>query len=176
MLLSTMWFGKNHETSSNRGFQIGPISFKLQSLVISVYTLLIVVPIGFILLSLIKSSRKKNNRVADIPFYETDDEHSKKYVSTSRKYFPWWSVIVGYFLVAFIILCSTFVTLLYCMDWGTDKASAWLQSFFLSIAESEGVVSPVKVIFLIPYKRAYNSHNYEFYKVRKKEIFCTSRT
>ena len=58
---------------------------------------------------------------------------------------PWWCVYVAWVLVALTVTLSAFFTILYSFEWGGNKSSAWLTSFFLSFIQSVLFIQPIKV-------------------------------
>ena len=119
MIISTMWFGKSGNVDERRGFNLGPLSFNFQSIVISTYTVLIVTPLGFLLLLLFKYARRTSNKV-NVTTNETSvgnmpTAEEIQYDSRASGFLPWCSVIIGYIVVAIIVTSSTFFTLLHGM-------------------------------------------------------------
>ena len=145
MLTCAMWFGTDDSVDETRGFNLGPLSFNLQSLVISAYSVLLVVPLSSLLLVMFKYSRK-TTRVMN--FQSNEDNADIGYSETSG-FLQRWTVIMAYIMVAAIIICSSFVTLLYCMGWGPVTSAAFLESLFLSVAQSEGLLNPCKVKYVL---------------------------
>ena len=59
---------------------------------------------------------------------------------------PWWTLLIGWFLVTLSILVPAFFVILYSMDWGPEISNAWLTAYFLSFFESIVLCEPLKVI------------------------------
>jgi len=64
------------------------------------------------------------------------------------RFLPFWFIYIGWVMIFLIIVASSFFTILYSMEWGSEKSGEWLAAFFLSFLTSEGLVSPLKVVIL----------------------------
>ncbi|XP_055876323.1 polycystic kidney disease protein 1-like 2 [Biomphalaria glabrata] len=65
--------------------------------------------------------------------------------------FPHWCIYIAWTLCFLSILVSGFFTILYSMEWGTEKANQWLTTFLLSFFESVIIVQPIKVLLLVAF-------------------------
>ena len=85
------------------------------------------------------------------PSTEPDDVFDRQDKTGSGKpkkkgcVYPHWVIYIAWFLVAVSVIASAFFTILYSMEWGFDKSSKWLTSFFLGFLESVLLVQPLKV-------------------------------
>ena len=74
--------------------------------------------------------------------YATDDDDTDDVGRT----FHWWCSIIAWVLVALSVGGAAFFTILYSLQWGKEKSTAWLTSFLLSFVQSIILIQPVKVV------------------------------
>ena len=65
-------------------------------------------------------------------------------VGRGKEQLPWWCIIFGWILVVLSIMTSAFFTILYSLQWGGVKSTAWLTSFLLSAVQSVIIIQPFK--------------------------------
>ena len=66
-----MWYGREHESGKTTGLQIGPVSFTLQTIWVSIASLLTVLPVAITLVYLFNHCELKNNKQSDSTVSET---------------------------------------------------------------------------------------------------------
>ena len=67
-----MWYGREHESGKTTGLQIGPVSFTLQTIWVSIASLLTVLPVAVTLVYLFNHYELKNNKQSDSTVDETN--------------------------------------------------------------------------------------------------------
>ena len=141
MTSNAMWFDTASETG-NPGITIGPLRLTYHTFFVSIMGAAIVVPPTLLMVTLFNRSRKR-------PQQENFDGN---YVASERKQsclLPWWCNIIGYILVVASVFISSFICILYSLQWGREKSSNWLMSMFLSFTESVVIIHPIKVGLII---------------------------
>ena len=172
MIANAMWYQTDQTTGTVTGLQIGPISFTLATVMTSIYAILTAWPVCFLVIFLFQKAGPKKEKKkkepdtdssepgsqamgADPDYYEsekkkTDEEQlvedEKKPKKKNPRPLPHCVIHIAWFLVAMIMLASSFFSLLYSLEWGGERSAQWLGAFFLSFFEGEGLIDPVKVI------------------------------
>ena len=77
---------------------------------------------------------------------ERQDEEEKRKKLVKKQCLPRKCLPVGWVISVLAILTSGFFVILYSMDWGAEKANAWLVSYTTSFFQSVLIVDPIKVI------------------------------
>ncbi|XP_019615899.1 PREDICTED: polycystic kidney disease protein 1-like 2 [Branchiostoma belcheri] len=126
MITSAMWFRGSGQGASSVVLTIGSVQLTAEMLLVSLWTTLQTFPINFIIVQIFRRCRPKG-----VP-------------KSSGLQLPYWSVYVGWALLALTTLASGFFLLLYSMEWGRDKSIQWLTAFGLSFLQSMVVVQPAE--------------------------------
>ena len=113
---------------------IGPLSFSLTGIYISMISALVAAPPVVLVTYLFRNSRKRK---------PVDVKDSGIIVVPTG--LPYWCRFVAWGIVTVVILVSGFFLILYSMEWGKVKSEGWLVSFVLSFMESICIVVPFKV-------------------------------
>ncbi|XP_066275427.1 polycystin-1-like protein 2 [Branchiostoma lanceolatum] len=130
MIASAMWFRGSEQGTSNAMVTIGPIELSEDTLWVSLWTTLQVLPINLIIVQIFRRCRPKGAPKA------------------SGSKLPYWFLYVGWALLALTTLASGFFLLLYSVEWGRDKSLQWLTAFGLAFLQSMVVVQPVQAVVL----------------------------
>ncbi|CAH1253107.1 PKD1L3 [Branchiostoma lanceolatum] len=146
MVSNAMWYKTDDNLQTTTIVNLGPISFTLHDLYVSVMTSVTVVPVNLLLIQLFKRCKPKTeeNKVSD-----TNGQKDQSSTSASRQLMlPHWCVYVGWLLLCLACFVAAFFTILYSLEWGSVKANNWLKTFLLSFFQSTFVFEPVKIIVL----------------------------
>ncbi|XP_066271637.1 polycystin-1-like protein 2 [Branchiostoma lanceolatum] len=146
MVSNAMWYKADANLQTTTIVNLGPISFTLHDLYVSVMTSVTIVPVNLLLIQLFKRCKPKSevNKVSD-----TNGRKDQISTSASRQLMlPHWCVYVGWLLLCLACFVSAFFTILYSLEWGSVKANNWLKTFLLSFFQSTFVFEPVKIIVL----------------------------
>ncbi|CAH1253114.1 PKD1L3 [Branchiostoma lanceolatum] len=146
MVSNAMWYKTDDNLQATTTLKLGPISFTLHDLYVSVMTSVTVLPINLLLIQLFKRCKPKTevNKVSD-----TNGQKDQISTSASRQLMlPHWCVYVGWLLLCLACFVSAFFTILYSLEWGSVKANNWLKTFLLSFFQSTFVFEPVKIVVL----------------------------
>ena len=130
MISNAMWY-RTDEGNPQSGITIGPISITVNELYTSTMsTLTIIFPVLFIMVMFTKSAPRppKGQRAV-----------------RGKGQLPWWCVYFGVLFVVLSVAVSAFFTILYSLQWGSIKSTAWLTCFLLSFFQSVVIVQPLKV-------------------------------
>ncbi|CAH1271105.1 PKD1L3 [Branchiostoma lanceolatum] len=143
MISNAMWYRTDDSVESPSVLKLGPFSFSLHQLYVSVMSSLTVLPVNVVIVQIFRSTpnSKKNEVVPDIPGLGQSQGNRDKML-------PYWFVYVGWVLVFLSSSVSAFFTILYSLEWGKEKADAWLITFFLSFVESTLIIEPLKVVIV----------------------------
>lgn len=76
---------------------------------------------------------------------ERKHPENEKKKGKSKYPLPHWCIYIAWVMFALSVLAAGFFTVLYSMEWGSNKSSKWLTSFLLSFIESVILVQPLKV-------------------------------
>ncbi|XP_078603793.1 polycystin-1-like protein 2 [Branchiostoma floridae x Branchiostoma japonicum] len=141
MISNAMWYRTDDSVESPSVLRLGPFSFSLHQLYVSVMSSLTVLPVNVIIVQIFRSTpnSRGNEVVPDIPGLGQSN-------GSKDKMLPYWLVYVGWVLVFLSSSVSAFFTILYSLEWGKEKADAWLMTFFLSFVQSTLVIEPLKVV------------------------------
>ena len=120
MTTNAMWFGTTPE-SGNPGVNIGPVRLTYHTFFVSIMGAAVVVPLTLLMVALFRLSGK-----------------------TTKGKLSRWCRVVAYFLAFAVAASSSFICILYSLQWGREKSSNWLISMFLSFVESVVVIQPIK--------------------------------
>ncbi|CAH1271112.1 PKD1L3 [Branchiostoma lanceolatum] len=143
MISNAMWYRTDDSVESPSVLKLGPLSFSLHQLYVSVMSSLTVLPVNVVIVQIFRSTpnSKKNEVVPEIPGLGQSQGNRDKML-------PYWFVYVGWALVFLSSAVSAFFTILYSLEWGKEKADAWLITFFLSFVESTLIIEPLKVVIV----------------------------
>ena len=131
MISNAMYYKTEENATPASALTIGPISISMNDLFTSVISTLTVTPaVVTITLMFTKSAPKR--------IYG-------KRVGRGKGQLPWWCIIFGWILVVLSLMTSAFFTILYSLQWGGVKSTAWLTCFLLSAVQSVIIVQPFKV-------------------------------
>ncbi|XP_078600531.1 polycystin-1-like protein 3 [Branchiostoma floridae x Branchiostoma japonicum] len=146
MIANAMWYQTEDKVESPSALTIGPISFTLHQMYVSVMSSLTVLPVNVVIVQIFRKTRNKPDK--QHVFAEDLEEKSSKSRGGGDKMLPHWMVYVGWVLVFLSCFVSAFFTILYSLQWGSEKANNWLKSFFMSFFMSTLIIEPLKVILL----------------------------
>ncbi|XP_078681615.1 polycystin-1-like protein 2 [Branchiostoma floridae x Branchiostoma belcheri] len=146
MIANAMWYQTEDNVESPAALTIGPISFTLHQMFVSVMSSLTVLPVNLIIVQIFRKTRNKPDDKH--VFAEDLEEKSSQSRGDGEKMLPHWMVYVGWVLVFVSCFVSAFFTILYSLQWGSEKANNWLKSFFMSFFMSTLIIEPIKVILL----------------------------
>ena len=90
---------------------------------------------------LFTESQKKESTGFEVEIITIADSESDDVGRT----LPWWCVIIAWTLVALSTAGAAFFTILYSLQWGQEKSTAWLTTFLLSFFQSVVLIQPLKV-------------------------------
>ncbi|XP_035665396.1 polycystic kidney disease protein 1-like 2 [Branchiostoma floridae] len=154
MVANAMWYKRGsaypHKTDdtlqTTTTVKLGPISFTLHDLYVSVMTSVTVLPFNLLLIQLFKRCKPKTE-VRKV--YDTNGQKGQSSPSASRQLMlPHWCVYAGWLLLSLACFVSAFFTILYSLEWGPVKANNWLKTFLLSFFQSSFVFEPIKIVVL----------------------------
>ncbi|XP_066304410.1 polycystin-1-like protein 2 [Branchiostoma lanceolatum] len=146
MIANAMWYQSEDRVESPSALTIGPISFTLHQLFVSVMSSLTVLPVNVAIVQIFRKTGNKPD--GEQVFAEDLEKKSSKSRGGGEKMLPYWMVYVGWVLVFLSCFVSAFFTILYSLQWGPEKANDWLKSFFMSFFMSTLIIEPIKVILL----------------------------
>lgn len=137
MISNAMFYGQ--DTGSK--LSVGPITFSLSGIYISLISSLIAAPPIFIVTYIFRNSRQRSSR-----------NISKKNVNEikhGKLSLPFWCKFISWGIVTTAVLVSGFFLILYSMEWGKTKSEEWLLCFCMSFFESIFIFDPLKVSILL---------------------------
>lgn len=137
MISNAMFYGQ--DTGSK--LSVGPITFSLSGIYISLISSLIAAPPIFIVTYIFRNSRQRSSR-----------NISKKTVNEikhGKLSLPFWCKFISWGIVTTAVLVSGFFLILYSMEWGKTKSEEWLLCFCMSFFESIFIFDPLKVSILL---------------------------
>lgn len=168
MIANAMFYGQ--DTGSK--LSVGPITFSLSGIYISLISSLIAAPPIFIVTYFFRNSRQRSSRNISkksinktkhgkppLQYKETID-----YANDSTTYeqlpLPFWCKFISWGIVTIAVLVSGFFLILYSMEWGKTKSEDWLLCFCMSFFESIFILDPMKVsIPLLRYSIRWEKQN-----------------
>ncbi|XP_039274067.2 uncharacterized protein LOC120348022 [Styela clava] len=164
MLASAMFYGREADNSNKQGiFEIGPIKFSVQQVMISVQSSLIVIPINLLLVQMFRklAPNKKNNgsvsksaqnilstiSLHNVIKNEEEEEKEKAKMEIKQPFmFPHWCLYIAWTIVVLTSLSCAGVVFLYSIMWGPEKSIDWLTSIIFSFTQSVFIIQPIKVV------------------------------
>ena len=156
MISNAMFYGQ--DTGSK--ISVGPITFSLSGIYISLISSLIAAPPIFIVTYIFRNSRQRSLRNSSKKTVEetTHGKLSLRYKETidyandstthDRLSLPFWCKFISWGIVTTAVLVSGFFLILYSMEWGKTKSEEWLLCFCMSFFESIFILDPLKVSIL----------------------------
>jgi hypothetical protein len=94
-------------------------------------------------LNRINSSDEKVKRLRQ-QFRPTREVHEAAKKTKQPLTLPHYCVYIGWLLVSLSIGLSSFFVFSYSIQWGPERANAWLSSIVLSVVQSVLIVQPIK--------------------------------
>ncbi|XP_078720866.1 polycystin-1-like protein 2 [Lampetra fluviatilis] len=136
MIANAMWFGKKQAANeAGGGVTVGPLS--LTDIFISLLSSLVEVPVSLVVVLIFRNSR-------------SESERPPGQKSSWRGPWPGGCRFVGWCLIVLTVLSSGFFTILYSMEWGSEKANRWLVRFLFSFVLSVILIQPMKnIVFAV---------------------------
>ncbi|CAM9512545.1 unnamed protein product [Lampetra fluviatilis] len=136
MIANAMWFGKKQAANeAGGGVTVGPLS--LTDILISLLSSLVEVPVSLVVVLIFRNSR-------------SESERPPGQKSSWRGPWPGGCRFVGWCLIVLTVLSSGFFTILYSMEWGSEKANRWLVRFLFSFVLSVILIQPMKnIVFAV---------------------------
>ena len=153
MMANAMWYG-TIDPASDRVLTIGPIKISAATVLVSIFGSLTVVPINLIVVNLFRKHRPKDWPADDqvmgvdgkmIKVKEVDGAKVKTKWWKKKYPLPYWCAYIAWSLAILCTLIGMFITIFYSLQWGKEKAEAWLSSLLLSTLQSVLLTEPVKV-------------------------------
>ncbi|XP_019640473.1 PREDICTED: uncharacterized protein LOC109482222 [Branchiostoma belcheri] len=156
MIANAMWYKTEDNLQQNNVVNLGIVSFTLHELYVSTMTSLFVLPVNLLLFQLFKRCREKQQPAKNaVNVAEKEDIRSLLLKTrSSSKSLPHGFVYVAWSILALSCCVSAFFTILYSLEWGAEKANAWLKTFLMSFVQDVFVVQPFKILALstlVPY-------------------------
>nr|XP_018672665.1 uncharacterized protein LOC100182818 [Ciona intestinalis] len=159
MLASAMFFGRDETDGGQQGrLEIGPISFTIQQLLISIQASFIVLPVNILIVQMFRRTRPKNppkpeeeekgSRFSLGSLLDVGEEINPIEQPEKKSGFtlPHWTIYFTWSLVFIVSAVSASFVFMYSIDWGAAKSVDWLTSIVLSFTQSVFIIQPAKVI------------------------------
>lgn len=156
MITNAMFYGQD----TGYRLTVGPISFSLSGIYISIISALIVAPPIFIVTYIFRNSKKRNKirktkmfqrleMIGDMEDTKSSNlpaDHDISSLITNTQFpLPFWCRYIAWALLSLAVNASGFFLILYSMEWGKSKSEEWLLCFCMSFFESMFIVDPLKV-------------------------------
>ncbi|XP_078671724.1 polycystin-1-like protein 2 [Branchiostoma floridae x Branchiostoma belcheri] len=148
MIANAMWYRTEDSLEQNNVVNLGIVSFTLHELYVSAMTSLCVLPVNVLLVQLFSRCREKQ-QPAKNAVNVAEKEHIRSMVLKTRsssRFLPHWFVYVAWSILVLSCGVSAFFTILYSLEWGAEKANAWLKTFLMSFVQDVLVVEPFKIL------------------------------
>ncbi len=131
---------EKEELQEGGSVRFGPFEIDFQQVYIGTISILIIMPVNFLLVGLFKSvqmSYEGHEALAVIKYGSFRKKHCR--APPIMKYVAWTLVFLATIMSAFFVI-------MYSLQWGKVKSKAWLMSMLTSFLESLLVFEPVKVL------------------------------
>ncbi|KAI8499392.1 hypothetical protein Bbelb_231560 [Branchiostoma belcheri] len=149
MIANAMWYRTEDNLEQNNVVNLGIVSFTLHELYVSTMTSLCVLPVNVLLVQLFNRCREKQQPAKNNAVNVAEKEDIRSLLLKTRsssRFLPHWFVYVTWSILVLSCCVSAFFTILYSLEWGAEKASAWLKTFLMSFVQDVFVVEPFKIV------------------------------
>ncbi|XP_078659478.1 uncharacterized protein LOC144904439 [Branchiostoma floridae x Branchiostoma belcheri] len=148
MIANAMWYRTEDSLEQNNVVNLGIVPFTLHELYVSTMTSLCVLPVNVLLVQLFNRCREKQRPAKNaVNVAEKEDIRSLLLKTrSSSRFLPHWFVYVTWSILVLSCCVSAFFTILYSLEWGAEKANAWLKTFLMSFVQDVLVVEPFKIL------------------------------
>ena len=123
--------------------RLGPIILSVNTLLVSIFGNLTVIPISLITVQLFRKSKPR--KYVDIEDIHGDTSGKKKKWWKRKFLLPWWCIYISWTLSILSSLASAIIVIFYSLQWGKTRSEEWLSSLFLSFFQSVILIQPIKV-------------------------------
>ncbi|XP_035699127.1 polycystic kidney disease protein 1-like 2 [Branchiostoma floridae] len=150
MIANAMWYKTENNVEQTTVVNLGIVSFTLHELYVSTMTSLCVLPVNVLLIQLFNRCKEKK-QPAKNSVYAAEKEDARSLMLNTRsssQILPHGFVYVAWSVLVLVCCVSAFFTILYSLEWGPEKANAWLKTFLISFVQDVFVVQPVKILAL----------------------------
>ncbi|XP_072040128.1 uncharacterized protein [Amphiura filiformis] len=168
MITNAMFYrtdDEQEELPEGGSVRLGPFEIDFQQVYIGTISILIIMPVNFILVALFKSVQMSYEGHEELAVITKDTlkGNFKRHCRAPpiMKYVAWTLVFLS-------IVLSAFFVVLYSLMWGHEKSKSWLMSMLTSFLESLLVFEPVKafgaaliILMIIKCKKKANFHEPE---------------
>ena len=142
MIANAMWYRTDDALKENFiVVSFGPLQITWHQLYSSVLSILMVHPVSVFVMVVFQRTKKGKDK--ETTQKETQRRSLLRRVLDGR--LPKCFLIPAWFLIFASIFTSGFFCILYSIEWGPDKANAWLGAFFLSFTEAIFLLDPLVV-------------------------------
>ncbi|XP_078659501.1 uncharacterized protein LOC144904454 [Branchiostoma floridae x Branchiostoma belcheri] len=150
MIANAMWYKTEDNLQQNNVVNLGIVSFTLHELYVSTMTSLFVLPVNVLLVQLFNRCREKQQPAKNAVNVAEKENIRSLLLKTrsSSKSLPHGFVYVAWSILVLSCCVSAFFTILYSLEWGAEKANAWLKTFLMSFVQDVFVVQPFKIVAL----------------------------
>ncbi|XP_078615709.1 polycystin-1-like protein 2 [Branchiostoma floridae x Branchiostoma japonicum] len=148
MIANAMWYKTEDNVEQTTVVNLGIVSFTLHELYVSTMTSLCVLPVNVLLIQLFNRCKEKKQTDKN-SVYVAEKGDAKSLLSKTRsssQFLPHGFVYVAWSVLVLVCCVSAFFTILYSLEWGPEKANAWLKTFLMSFVQDVFVVEPVKIL------------------------------
>ncbi|XP_078681718.1 uncharacterized protein LOC144916466 [Branchiostoma floridae x Branchiostoma belcheri] len=148
MIANAMWYRTEDSLEQNNVVNLGIASFTLHELYVSTMTSLCVLPVNVLLVQLFNRCREKQQPAKNAVNVAGKEDIRTMVLKTrsSSRFLPHWFVFVAWSILVLSCCVSAFFTILYSLEWGAEKANAWLKTFLMSFVQDVLVVEPCKIL------------------------------
>ncbi|XP_035665950.1 polycystic kidney disease protein 1-like 2 [Branchiostoma floridae] len=148
MIANAMWYKTEDNVDQTTVVNLGIVSFTLHELYVSTMTSLCVLPVNVLLIQLFKRCKEKP-QPAKNSVHAAKKENVRSLLLKTRsssQFLPHGFVYVAWSVLILVCCVSAFFTILYSLEWGPEKANAWLKTLLMSFVQDVFVVEPVKIL------------------------------
>ena len=141
MIANAMWYRTDDAMKENLiVVSFGPLQVTWHQLYSSTLSIIMVHPVIVFVMMVFQRTKKG---IEKRPLKTMDTRSRLQRVLGVR--LPRWFLIPAWFLILASIFTSGFFCILYSIEWGPDKANAWLGAFFLSFFQAVFLLDPLIV-------------------------------
>ena len=156
MITSAMFYSIGGDGASQLLIHIGSLVIHLKPFIIGLQSSVIILPVNVAVVQIFRNlkpkAKKEYGDTQDINSLEDGDIHGervgqmeeKRQASNGR--LPYWFTFIAYALCYVASAASVFFTLLYSIEWGSEKSTEWVISMVVSFFQSVLILQPMKVV------------------------------
>lgn len=150
MVTNAMFYrGAGDESSKTGGvITLGKLQFSVNDIINGfISSIIVIIPVTLITAGFVYSERKPSPNKDGFSHLQRMAQEQGQRHGTSRKglILPYWCSYLAWGLVFLAVAISAFFTILYSLEWGRVRSTAWLMAFLFSKFSNVFIVEPLKV-------------------------------